>query len=566
MIQLKKIECRNFFSAGDQPIGYSFDDVPLTLITGENGAGKSSLTLDAVCFALFGRAYRPVNKGNVINSINQKDCSVVLEFISNEVPYRIERGMKPNVLRVFRDGKMLDSPSNARDFQKEIETDILGFSFNSFKQVCVISAKNFTPFMRLSAAQRRELIEEILDLSVLSEMKRIVSDRLSAVKTEQAGKELERSSIEMRIMQLKDDVVEFEKLTSDENHEARQKIEEFENELHEENASLKRVVEKIQTLEGYEIRKKHSELQNRVVRLEEKRRSTEKISNFIMENDECPTCLQEINGGHKEKISQKAENGKEKIDASLSSLRTSLEKLSNGLKKLEELERERRKIDSRIHELNANISSWKKMLNASFDTAKTFELIDERNRQIRECTKNKEKLVLELENLARRKRIHESINGMLKDDGIRAEVIKKHLPSINQIVNEFLDEFGFDTTFVLDENFNEQILSRHRDNFTYENFSAGQQQKIDLALLFAWREISKRRNSISCNVLFLDEVADSSLDSESTDALLTILKKMSKTVNIFLVSHKSTVMMEESFQRILHFEIVGGFSTMEEQK
>lgn len=561
MLEPKQIEIRNFFSAGDQPIKFDFNTCRKTLIVGDNGAGKSSMTLDSICFALFGKPYRPLSKPGVVNSINQKNCMVCLDFLSNGVPYRIERGIKPNVLRLFRDGKEVEQPSDARVFQREIEEQVIGFNFSVFKQTSVISAKNFIPFMRLTAQQRRELIEGILELSVLASMKSILLEQHSSLRLEISGIELKRDATEVRIMQLQDDLEKFRGMNrpTDNNQqktaiaETEQRIEQKTEEL---NALDRNTEAESATLES-EIR----ELKERRSSLMAKKRNALNTKEFVSNANQCPTCHQSICEEHKSTIIDKAKTAISKVDERVNTIDGLVRAKESALEQINKEQRLIQILESQIDGLKLKLSLQKE--NMKQEVCNLDELITDRQNQLETAKFESNQFQVEIDALNEKRKVQSAMLAVLKDTGIRAEILRQYIPVINQIINDHLETFGFDAAFVLDENFNEKILSRYRDNFCYENFSAGQQQKIDLALLFAWREIARRRNSACSSVLFLDEVADSSLDHESTIALLQLLDVISQQVCVFLISHKSTKMIEDRFQRVIHFKLTNNFTTME---
>lgn len=566
MIIFRKIKWKNFLSTGNYFTEIEFDSSPNTLVVGENGAGKSTM-LDALCFVLFGKPFRSVNKPQLLNSINGKDCVVEIEFNVGNKVYRIIRGIKPNIFEIYCDGDLVNQDAAVRDYQEYLEKFIIKLNYKSFTQIVILGSASFTPFMQLSAADRRAIIEELLDIQIFSAMNNVIKEKMSTNKEKMSGRKHEIDLAQQKHDMLKKHIEEL-KQNNDE------KVKEFEEEI----SSNKLTIEQLNannTLYLVKVGEYTNEVSDKldteaklktITKIESQIESNlskyRKDINFFQQNDNCPTCRQAIELGFKEE--------------ELASLHTKKGECEQGLKKLEsKLLQEQTKLNL-INEKQKQIQQLQiKIATNSTSIVETQKYINKLETQIKDLTENKAstekeqtqlkeledsllKLQAELKQLIEEKTYYEVASGLLKDTGIKTKIIKQYLPIINKLVNKYLASFDFFVNFNLDESFKETIKSRHRDEFTYASFSEGEKQKIDLALLFSWRAVAKLKNSANTNLLILDEVFDSSLDANGTEYLMTILHMLEGT-NVFVISHKGDI-LQDKFRNVIKFEKVKNFS------
>lgn len=565
MILFKKLRWKNLLSTGNVFTEIDLASKDMTLIIGINGAGKSTI-LDALSFALFGKPFRKINKPQLVNTITQKNMVVELEFSIGSNEYKIVRGMKPSVFEVYQNGNLLNQSAEVKDYQEILEKQIIKVNQKSFNQVVILGSATFQPFMQLPSGQRREIIEELLDLQIFTTMNSLLKDKVAdnneSINSIYSEKKLIESKIEMtqehlKEMQKNNDklVAEKESLikeTKDHIAELNDKLGFYEDQLNvlkvqiEDNDSVTKKIEKLKKLR-HQIEAKVSHLNNDI--------------EFFNDHENCPTCGQDINEVYK----------KEAIDKNLSKV----VELQEGLQKLsEEYDATKSRLDD-ILALNSKIQNFeiKKIeaqttINSLTKYAKQLQVeIDNVTEAVVSDTKivdfenDLKKLEVEFNDLVEDKHILMAAGTLLKDGGIKAKIIRQYIPIINKLINKYLSSMDFFVSFELDEEFNETIKSRYRDNFTYASFSEGEKQKIDLALLFTWRAVAKLRNSINTNLLIMDEVFDSSLDQNATDYLMNIINDAAKNNNIFIISHKEH--MNEKFSNVLKFTKVKNFSTVE---
>ena len=566
MIIFRKIKWKNFLSTGNYFTEIEFDSSPNTLVVGENGAGKSTM-LDALCFVLFGKPFRSVNKPQLLNSINGKDCVVEIEFNVGNKVYRIIRGIKPNIFEIYCDGDLVNQDAAVRDYQEYLEKFIIKLNYKSFTQIVILGSASFTPFMQLSAADRRAIIEELLDIQIFSAMNNVIKEKMSTNKEKMSGRKHEIDLTQQKHDMLKKHIEEL-KQNNDE------KVKEFEVEISDNKLTIEQLNAN-NTLYLTKVGEYTNEVSDKldteaklktITKLESQIESNlskyRKDINFFQQNDNCPTCRQAIELGFKEE--------------ELSSLHTRKDDCEQGLKKLEsKLLQEQTKLNL-INEKQKQIQQLQiKIATNSTSIIETEKYINRLETQIKELKENKAstekeqtqlkeledsllKLQVELKQLIEEKTYYEVASGLLKDTGIKTKIIKQYLPIINKLVNKYLASFDFFVNFNLDESFKETIKSRHRDEFTYASFSEGEKQKIDLALLFSWRAVAKLKNSANTNLLILDEVFDSSLDANGTEYLMTILHMLEGT-NVFVISHKGDI-LQDKFRNVIKFEKVKNFS------
>ena len=567
MIVFKSIKWKNFLSTGNIFTEVKLNENGNTLIIGENGAGKSTI-LDALCFALFGKPFRKINKPGLLNSVNQKEAVVEVEFRTNNKDYKIIRGIKPNVFEIYCDDIMLNQDSASKDYQEHLEKFILKMNMKSFTQIVILGSAAFTPFMQLSPGDRRTVIEDLLDIQIFSTMNVIVKQRLLSNRDtlernrlEVTGKDEKRSFIEKTLSGLKQN--NDEKLTEYETrlNELKDKKKFILEEVEVISNEREKLIEEVSDLD--DLRKSYQDFIKNMNVLDAETKRLEKEKNFLDKSDNCPTCKQAIDEDFKHKRTHTL--GQEMLVNINSAVKYNVE--SDAL-----LEKINAKDDKskRIQEIKTQINSKKELMKHLMSN------IDDTNAAI-EKMKNADQMVLDNENelelieadinrlnveknelLDERQYIETAIN-LLKDGGIKTKIIKQYLPIINKHINKYLSQMGFFVNFNINESFEESIKSRYRDEFQYANFSEGEKMRIDLALLFTWRSIAKMRNSVNTNLLILDEVLDGSLDGNGTDEFLKIMWSMIGDTNTFVISHKQDQLFDK-FQKVIKFQKVKNFS------
>ncbi len=566
MIKFKTVRWANFLSTGSQFTEVNLDRSTTTLIVGENGAGKSTI-LDAICFALFNKPFRNINKPQLINAINQKQMVVEVEFSIGTKAYKIVRGAKPTIFEIHLNGEILNQDAAARDYQKYLEENVLKLNYKSFTQIVILGSASFTPFMQLPTSHRREVIEDLLDIKIFSTMNDVLKEKYGSVKSkiQLLDNEIEVGKAKVRVQQdyiktLEEDkqkkVEDVQKRILEANTEISQLSSNVEDERKQES-DLKSSIS-----DAAEKRNARQEMGSLLRKLSERIKTQEKSIEFYNDHDVCPTCSQSLDDTFKSTAKETHTHKIEEIEGAIQSLSNQLQAVSDRLEEIDAVEDKISQHKNNIITLNTKIianQQYIQKLNAELDTESTERgNIDEEKaalkflaKEVVECSNQKTILVEE--------RHYLDIAGLLlKDSGIKTKVIKQYLPVINKLVNKFLQAMDFFVSFELDESFNETIKSRHRDEFTYASFSEGEKAKIDLALLFAWRTIARMKNSASTNLLLLDEVFDGSLDINGTDYVMTILNTLGDESNVFIISHKDALF--DKFRSVIRFEKHQNFS------
>lgn len=567
MIIFKRIKWKNFLSTGNVFTEVELNKNQTTLIVGDNGAGKSTI-LDALSFSLFGKPFRKVNKPQLLNSINKKNLLTEVEFDIGNNEYKIIRGMKPNIFEVYKDGVLLNQSAVMKDYQSILEKQILKVNHKSFSQVVVLGSATFQPFMQLTAYQRREVIEDLLDLQIFTTMNSILKDKILENKEEIKKLESEKRIVSSKIDMLKEHMSEIknnnEKILDEKNariEETKGKIEELVSQCDAVKGKIKILSEKTENENS--ISKKLDKLTNLKHKIEANLSLLNKEVKFFHQYDNCPTCKQQIEEEFKnETIANKTSDIKE--------IEEGLKKLSEEYETTNDLLQEILKINSEISDNKLELNSINTRISSLIDYKNDLE---EEINSIRNSTEEKEndklpELLKELSGIEKdyyseieERKTLQSASILLKDGGIKSRIIKQYIPIMNKLINKYLASMEFMCQFELDENFNETIKSRYRDIFSYSSFSEGEKMRINLAILFAWRSIAKMRNSINTNILIMDEVFDSSLDSNGTEEFLRIIKDLTSDTNTFIISHKSDQIIDK-FEKVLRFEKYKNFSRM----
>ena len=569
MITFHVIRYKNFLSSGNVFTEIELDSHKNTLIMGHNGAGKSTL-LDALCFVLFGKPFRKVNKGNVVNSINNKNCLVEIEFTTNNKRYKVIRGAKPNVFEIYCNDVKINQDAAAKDYQEHLESNILRMNYKSFTQVVILGSASFVPFMQLSSNDRRAVIEDLLDIQIFTAMSTVVKNKL------QMNKEsLEKNRVVLTSKNENKSYIEKTLASLRANNEERlselkTKKKELEERLATENQGVvNRQVLLDKALENdldlAPLKTKHSKLVGLKAKIEGNRERVVKENFFYRDNDTCPTCKQDISHDHKfnamtdnDKKIGEYDDGLNKIEEQINSVLSEIEHIDEILQNINKIKLDLSSAKATYNNTANNLRQIVEQIE-SFATSDKTTQESERQLQIVQhdiSTLEEEKKAL----LDDRQYIDTAIT-LLKDGGIKTRIIKQYLPIINKHINKYLSKLGFFVNFNIDESFNESIKSRFRDEFSYQNFSEGEKLRIDLAILLTWRQIAKLKNSVNVNILVFDEILDRAMDASGIDEFLKIMWDMGdKGTNIFVISHKDS--MIDRFQRTLKFEKVKNFSVL----
>jgi DNA repair exonuclease SbcCD ATPase subunit len=567
MIIFQKVRWKNFLSTGASFTEINFTKSPNTLIIGNNGAGKSTI-LDALCFGLFGKPFRKINKPQLLNSINQSDCVVEIEFSIGKKNYKVIRGIKPNVFEVYCNDKLLDQDAKAKDYQEFLEKFILKINFKSFTQVVILGSASFVPFMQLSPADRRAIIEDLLDIGIFSSMNGIVKEKMSEIKDLSTKNKHEMDLTSERIKFQKQSIEEHKNRTEE---EVKKKQEEVKQSI-DQTFTLQRDIDLIQKHidvlsskinDKMAIERKSAKLLQLESKLESRLKKLEKEAKFYEENHDCPTCKQSIADTFRHSQLSGINQTKGEIGVGIQDLETKIEETNQRIeeiqkivKHIQEHNNEIVKHNSTISAVNAYITKLQKeieSLSAQKDT------LTEDNAKLKELKEELSALLTKQEELVTEKQYYEFAGSLLKDTGIKTKIIRQYLPIMNKLINKYLTAMDFFVNFNINEQFEETIKSRHRDDFSYANFSEGEKMRIDLALLFTWRQIAKLKNSTNTNLLILDEVFDSSLDGVGTEEFLKLIHEMGTDTNVFVISHKGDQLFDK-FRSIIKFEKHNNFS------
>ena len=554
MIEFKKVKYKNLLSTGNQYNEFILDSHPTTLITGDNGAGKSTM-LDAICWGLYGKAFRNISKSQIVNSLNKRDCVVEIEFVIGTRKYKVVRGIGPTIFEIWCDGQLLPRPAISQDYQNNLTQNILKMRINSFRQVVCLGSASHTPFMLLGTGERRKIVEDLLDIEIFTLMNDVLGTKRSDNKSETNEA---RHQLDMAAQSIEIKEAHHEKMVNQQAH----KIETEKRHLAREEDTLERVRTKQETLAG-ELAELNSEgkadeldsVVDLVYKLKTNSNKYQKDYEFFEHNTKCPTCTQGITDTIRDTKKNEASDKRAECDHAIADLGTKQSsiqavldrcaELSDKIKrKVAEIEQSKKTIDlysTRIVELESEV-----------DDMDTTELDKEKRRLA--------VLKVELEALVMTRDLYDTAYKLLRDDGVKAQIIKQYVPIINHTANVYLQRMGLPIRFELDESFKEIVRSRYQDEFKYENFSMGERQRIDLALLLTWRAIAKSRGSVSTNLLILDETFDSSLDASGTEELIKIIYDLTGT-NIFIISHKGEILADK-FSRTVNVKKKGNFSIL----
>ena len=564
MIIFESIEYQNFLSSGDTPTKIYLSDHKTTLVVGANGAGKSTM-LDALSFTLFGKAHRDIHKPQLVNSINQKKCLVTVEFSIGTNKYKVVRGIKPGKFEIWRNDELLNQEAHARDYQKLLENNILKLNHKSFHRIVVLGSSNFIPFMQLKPRHRREVIEDLLDIGIFTKMNAVLREKLSTVRGEINYVDnqitIQKEKIELQEKHIK----EIKTIDDDNKQIVQDEIDELQlqiNSLGEHNDKLReQLITEVTEDDITELRQKQNELNKFEGKISQKLERYKSEESFFVENTTCPTCTQPLTEKVKS-ISLKRiratlkelESGHNVLTDEIDSVGNLFDQTQAELLRIRNVGQEINTNSNNISTLQGRIKGLQEKLNQEHDTGSSEQDLSELYTQLNDCVREHAEYTEALS-------YSQAVAELLTDGGIKAKVIKQYLPVINKLINQYLQTLDFFVLFNIDEEFNETIKSRHRDDFSYTSFSEGEKSRIDLSLMFTWRQIARMKNSTNTNLLILDETFDSSLDGDGVDNLLKILATLDSDTNTFIISHKTDV-LDGKFENKLRFEKVNNFSKM----
>ena len=568
MICFQKIRWRNFLSTGNQWTEIQLDEKSTTIVIGSNGAGKSTV-LDALTFSLFNKPFRKINKPQLLNTTNEKDCLVEIEFKIGSTDWMIRRGMKPNIFEIHRNGNVLDQMADVGTQQKWLEQNVLKMNYKSFTQIVILGSSTFVPFMQLPVNSRREVIEDLLDIKIFSAMNMIIKDKIRTVRDQVKTLELKKSSLKDKVQMQQNFIEELENQAQKNIADRESKIQTLlgeENDAMNLNIKLSEEMDDFQKLmQSYEsssaMLKKLGNLKGKI---SNKVSTVAKEHKFFNENTVCPTCTQGIEEEFRLNKIKDAHSKKKELESGFQELETAIQKEEDRERQFLKLSKEVTKLTNEISQNNVKISGYQRQVrDLELEIQTITTQLENRNSEHEKLTEFNKNLRDTYELLGEKKQTiqyHDFAYTLLKDGGVKTKIIKKYLPLINQQVNKYLQMMDFYINFKLDEEFNETVQSPIHENFSYASFSEGEKMRIDLALLFTWREVARFKNSVNTNLLVMDEVFDSSLDGMGTEEFLKIVRFVIKGANIFVISHKES--LHDKFDGLIRFEKVKGFSRM----
>lgn len=567
-IHFKQIKWKNFLSTGDSFTEINLNTATSTLIVGANGAGKSTL-LDALSFSLFGKPHREINKPQLVNSINVKNCEVEVEFIVGKVEFKVRRGIKPTIFEIWQNGVLVNQQSHSLDYQKILEQNILKLNHESFHQIVVLGSSSFIPFMQLPSQHRREVIEDLLDINVFTKMNGLLKERTAKLR-DQLGAITHQADITERTIELQRKLItEINNRNTEQTQRNLDKISSYQIEidgLMEQNVEIQQQIDAVPKQSTHKLTEKREALLSYQTQIKSNIQRVVKEAKFYAENDNCPTCSQVIDTTFKNQKIHKCKethrelfDGQHKLLEEVERVDYSLAEIKKSVDAVVTLQNTIRNSNSSINRLQRLIQDLEKE-NANKQDAS----LDDAESKLLEQINLRDKLIADKSTAYEQGAYNQAMSEMLKDTGIKTKIIRQYLPVMNKLINGYLQTLDFFVAFNLDEAFEETIKSRHRDDFTYASFSEGEKQRIDLALLFTWRQIARMKNSVSTNLLILDETFDSSMDTDGVDNLLKILRTLDQGTSIFIISHKTDA-LDGKFPHKIEFEKVKNFSQIKQK-
>ena len=568
MITFKKVRFKNFGSFGNAFTEIDLDNNNMTLVSGNNGHGKSFALLDSITFGLFGKPFRKINIPQLPNSINEKDCVVEVEFYISDDHYLIKRGLKPKLFEIYKNKILIDQSAKAKDYQKMLEEQILRMNYKSFTQVVILGSSSFVPFMQLPAADRREVIEDLLDINVFSLMNVLLKSKVSQLKEEEKELEYEISITKEKIKVHENHINKVKKKSEESIEEIQKDLDTISSERVDIEKDLKDIFNKVEQTKKFldeenNIFSSMTKIKGLRQSIEKNIKTTENDISFYENNKTCPTCTQEIIDSHRSEIISEKQRKLKDFSDGLSMIHDKILKVEKSYVLVSEKTKELPELESKLSNMKTELSlNDERMSNAK----KRIERLNTEDDEVEVGNLKSLRGDLMDREMEKKKNMstmheHSIVSSLLKDSGIKSKIIKHYLPVMNKLINKYLSSMDFFAQFHLDESFNETIKSRHRDEFSYMSFSEGEKMRIDLALLLSWREIARLKNSANTNLLILDEVFDSSLDSLGTDEFMKLLYSLGRKVNVFIITHK-TDQLSDKFEHSLLFEKKNNFSKL----
>lgn len=569
MIVFKSVEWKNFLSTGNAANKVLLDKSPTTLIIGKNGEGKSTI-LDALCFSLFGKPFRNINKNQLVNSINGKNCLVTIEFNIGPAEYKVVRGIKPNIFEIWQNGVLINQDAASRDYQKSLEQQILKLNYKTFTQVVILGSASFVPFMQLPSGQRREVIEDILDIRIFSTMNQLLKEKAQETKDAITRIENEVASAKTKVEAQNAIIKTITDAKADSIKSLEAKVTASTEEIGRTQSEIDVILGEITLLKNQIIDKAKIEEDLKKAesirsKLHQKIETCEHHTEFFTEHDVCPSCNQDIAEEYKETIIKDLNAKMLDNNTKISELETVLSKLNQDLSRINEVVGQITDKNIELSTRNSTITLLNKQIKeieAEIEGSKSDTTnIDEEKTKLKTMAEEAMEKIKQKTSLQEQRNIEEVASALLKDTGIKTAIIREYLPAMNKLINKYLNAMDTYIHFELDEAFNEVIKSRYRDDFTYASFSEGEKMRIDLAILFTWRQIAKMKNSVNTNLLILDEIFDSSLDTAGTDYFLNLMNQFGEKSNIFVISHKGDQLFDK-FRSVIKFEKRNDFSVI----
>ena len=569
MIVFESVEWANFLSTGNSANKVLLNKSQTTLIIGKNGEGKSTI-LDALCFSLFGKPFRNINKGQLVNSINQKKCLVTVEFTINKHKYKVIRGIKPNIFEIWCDGEMINQDAASRDYQKVLEQQILKLNYKTFTQVVILGSASFVPFMQLSSAQRRDVIEDILDIRIFSTMNQLLKEKAQETKDAIVRVENQIKNSKDKVESQQTIIKTINEAKTESINNILSKISANTAEILQAESQIEFIVSEINTLKASIANKEAitediDKAKSIKSKLLQKIETCEHHSEFFDEHDVCPSCNQDIAEEYKANIVKDLNEKMLDNNSKISELETILTNLNANLSKINKVAEQITDKNIELSTKNSTVTLLNKQnkeLDSETQRVKSdTSNLDEEKTKLKDLAKDALDKIAEKNLLLEHRSMEEVASILLKDTGIKTAIIREYLPAMNKLINKYLQAMDAYIHFELDESFNEIVKSRYRDTFTYASFSEGEKMRIDLAILFTWRQIAKMKNSVNTNLLLLDEIFDSSLDAAGTDYFLNLMNQLGEHSNVFVISHKGDQLFDK-FRSVIKFEKRNDFSVI----
>lgn len=572
MINFTSVKMKNFFSVGNTPVEIKLDTHKKTLVIGKNGASKSSCTIDSIVFALYGKPFRKTNKPNIINSINKSGLLVELEFSIGNRQYKIIRGIKPGIFEIYQNGILLNQDAKAKDYQEYLEKYILKTNYKSFTNVVILGSARYIPFMSMSSGDRRAIIEELLDIQIFSTMNILLKDKMAKLKEELTTNAYNIDLTNEKIELQRQNILDHKKNTKDQINQKQKEIKKSAKQIESLKSDISLIEKHIKVLET-KIKDKSSieSKKNKLISIESKIETNLNLLNkdreFYEKNDNCPTCKQSIESSHKNKQIEKSLKKINELNEGLKKLNDEVVDIEGKLNTISDIQTKIQNHQSEIVRINASIIAIQKYIQKELlqinKISETFDNLEDNNGRLKELLTEVELYENKKNEINEIKKYYDFSSALLKDGGIKTRIIKQYLPILNKLINAYLSKLNFFVNFNITENFEEIIKSRHRDEFKYENFSEGEKLRIDLSILFAFRQIAKMKNSVNTNLLIMDEVLDSSLDLEGIDQFLDLIDSLDNNTRTIIISHRGE-QIGDKFDRTLKFEKKKNFTRMQE--